>query len=103
MTRATFALIALIALTAFAPAPFPRSGQREDSNTAISLARFQGKWKVESFEVYQQGGNKHRSGFIERVIVKGDQWILSHADDKPHYTYRIVIKPSKLATIDFYL
>jgi uncharacterized protein (TIGR03067 family) len=102
MARTGLALIVLVGLTAFAPAPFPTRERRGESNTAISVARFQGKWKVETFEVYEQGGQKRRSGFIDRVIVKDDLWILSHQDDRPHGSYRIAIRPGKPATIDFY-
>jgi uncharacterized protein (TIGR03067 family) len=102
MRRIVVALLAVFVLTAFAPAPFPKPGRRGDSNTAISVPLFQGKWKVESFDIYQQGGQKRRSSFVDHIRVRGNAWTLFNQGDSENATYTIVIGASRPATIDFY-
>src|SRR5262245_24520075 len=71
--RLIVALVVLSALPAFAPAPFPRT--KRDDRGEINLDRFQGLWKVESFEsVIQNGRQRHTGWERTQVRVERDRW-----------------------------
>src|SRR5438270_414974 len=102
MRRLATALFVLIALTAFAPAPFPKHGRRDTGPTVISQELFQGRWKVISFDIYQQGGERQKSSLVELVHVQGDRWAMCNGNSE-NASYAMVIDGSKRpATIDFY-
>lgn len=68
--RLLLAVVALAGLTAFAPAPFPKS-QRD----TISLERIQGTWKVISLEVIEKGNvPKQIDLSYTHIRVKEDYW-----------------------------
>jgi uncharacterized protein (TIGR03067 family) len=104
MTRSVLALIALFALTAFAPAPFPKP-QRERNE--IDMKSFQGTWDVVSMEIVRQGGRRQRlrdwgvdAKGTNGVRIEGDCWtFLPPTDDRSDF--RISIDSStKPALID---
>jgi uncharacterized protein (TIGR03067 family) len=102
MTRAVLALIALFALTAFAPAPFSKA-RREDNKTTISMQLLQGHWKVVSHEVFESEGQKRKTTFVESVRFKDDQWTLLNFGSNVNARYTFVLDGStRPATIDFY-
>jgi uncharacterized protein (TIGR03067 family) len=107
MIRVSLALVALLALTAFAPAPFPKShpnhrGSQRD--TAISLARFQGTWKVISFERFDLGGQRTewKDWGLTEVRVEYDIWTYIQRDGRVHpIIYEVDVGKSKgSASID---
>jgi uncharacterized protein (TIGR03067 family) len=78
--RLIVAVAVLTSLTAFAPAPFPRTS-RDGDRTGIDMKRFQGTWKVISMEIVQAGGRLDKlSDWGENaqgttgVRVEGDKW-----------------------------
>src|SRR5258708_4107102 len=71
-SRLLFAAVALAALTAFAPAPFPRP--RRESN-AIDLTSFQGTWRLVRQQVAQAGGTYHDTNIgVTHIRVVRDRW-----------------------------
>src|SRR5262245_55772324 len=106
MTRSVLALLVLFALTAFAPAPFPKP-QRERSE--IDMKTFQGTCGVVRMEIVRQGGRRQRLrdwGVDARgtngVRIEGDCWtFLPPTGDRSDY--RISIDSStKPALIDWF-
>jgi hypothetical protein len=55
--RLGFALLVLLGLTAFAPAPFPKSGRRGQGDE-ITLQTFQGRWRVVNMQS-SRGNGQH--------------------------------------------
>jgi uncharacterized protein (TIGR03067 family) len=102
-TRLLLALITLLVLTAFAPAPFPRSKRERETFDEINLKSFQGTWKVISMEVIEQGNVPKRIPWnITHVRVKGDHWsyLVNQAENS---NYRMAIDGTrKPASIDWY-
>jgi len=99
-------LLALLAGTAFAPAPLPKP-RRVDPN-AVSLASVQGDWRVVSFEEII-GPNDLRQSirWFTGVRIKGDQFTYLNGDDDVTAeikSFGIVIDGNKrpAATIDFF-
>ena len=104
MTRSIFALIALTALPAFAPAPFPRP-QRGRPADSIGLAAFQGKWKHARIEWVLPGGQRRewQNGNVVAVRVKGDVWTYLEPDDRPNASYSLTVEDRRgPAAIDWY-
>jgi uncharacterized protein (TIGR03067 family) len=108
MIRTVVALTALLALTAFAPAPFPRSERRRDRGE-INMETFQGTWKVISMEIVRQGGQNQvlndwgwQTKGTTAVRVKGDRWTYLH-DGRDSSSYRVNIDSTKRpANIDWF-
>src|SRR5262249_22256329 len=101
MRRVVVSTFALLALTAFAPAPLPRSERRRDAD-AVSLPRLQGDWKVVSFDTV--GPNKSLtpiSQWFQGVRFKGDRWIYL-VNGNEGLTFRIVVGDGRPATIDYF-
>jgi uncharacterized protein (TIGR03067 family) len=101
MIRVVAALIALLALTAFAPAPFPKAARRGGGGDQISLQHFQGKWELVRIEWIAPNGK--RSEFkIDSVTVafrvKGDQWSYLDKGDVVKLTYTITVQEGRGAT-----
>jgi uncharacterized protein (TIGR03067 family) len=98
------ALFALVGLTAFAPAPFPRPPRRGDANE-ISVATFQGTWRVASMR-YSSKDGKHRpySWSITHVRVDNRTWTFVDKNGGSSASYTITIdntmKPA--AHLDFW-
>jgi hypothetical protein len=89
MRRVVVAVIALFALTAFAPAPFPR--MRRESNTAVSLTLLQGKWKPVSMERFGLRGEKRKEQFTGSVRVVGEVWSFLETNGEVNTQYPLVI------------
>jgi uncharacterized protein (TIGR03067 family) len=100
--RVTVALLAVLALTAFAPAPFPRAKRSDEPN--VTLDRFQGKWRMVKLEGVGQGGTYSPIDWqIKAIRVEGAQWTFLEEGDHENAKYVLVIDPSKRpAHIDFY-
>jgi uncharacterized protein (TIGR03067 family) len=74
MSRIAAALLALSLLTAFAPAPFPKT-QRRVAVTEISLATFQGTWRVTSMRTARaNGAHTPYTWEVTHVRITKDQW-----------------------------
>src|SRR5262245_5746299 len=72
--RIVLALFALHALTAFAPAPFPRPSRRESSN-ALTEQWLQGEWQKVSKEITTGNGqNKPYNWPVDTIRVEGGRW-----------------------------
>src|SRR5262245_42128730 len=100
MARVLFSLVTLIGLTAFAPAPFPRT-ERRDPN-GIDLQRFQGDWKAISFD--EIGPNGQRTAiqlWFLGVRVNGERWNYLSAEWKEIQGFRLVMNGRRPTTIDF--
>jgi uncharacterized protein (TIGR03067 family) len=105
MTRAALALIALLALTAFAPAPFPKAARRGTGGDSISLRHFQGKWNHVRIEMIEPNGKRRewKNGSITAVRVKGDQWAYLEPNDRVNTTYTIAVGEARgPAAIDWF-
>jgi uncharacterized protein (TIGR03067 family) len=101
--RLIVALVALAALPAFAPAPFPRPARRGDPN-AISLQLMQGDWRAVSFETIGPNGQRDKIGlWFQHVRVKGERWtyLVNRAEN---LSYRLAIDGNRRpGWIDYYV
>jgi len=92
--RLLVALLALAGLTAFAPAPFPKSRRAEQ---AINLNNMQGTWKIISRFQYR-GGRKQTELQIKssgtHIRVSGSNW-LSMEGPRTLVTWQIALDPTK--------
>jgi uncharacterized protein (TIGR03067 family) len=72
--RIGLALLVLIGLTAFAPAPFPKSGRRGQSDE-ITLQSFQGRWRVTNMQS-SRGNGQHvpYNWNVTHIRVTSNRW-----------------------------
>jgi uncharacterized protein (TIGR03067 family) len=87
-TRLFVALVAVIALPAFAPAPFPRPKKND-------LKYLSGSW---SLVRYERGGKAVGTASSLKVRIEGDKWmfsIVTPTGTRPSTTYTITIDPKK--------
>jgi uncharacterized protein (TIGR03067 family) len=98
--RLLLALSILLAVTAFAPAPFPKTVRERDRNE-IDMKTFQGTWGVVSMEIVQQGGGRNRlpdwgvdATGTTAVQVKGDRWTYM-SRGRESSSYRVDIDPTQ--------
>lgn len=102
--RFGLALLALIGLTAFAPAPFPRTGRRGQAGE-ISLRTVQGFWRATSMQVSRAEGQlmpdpEERQYTHVRIIQ--DRWTFT-TGDREGSTLFISINPTNEAVLlNFY-
>src|SRR5262245_43289732 len=104
MIRLIVAAVALLGLTAFAPAPLPRPPKR-DNRDEISLRHFQGRWQHVRIENIEPGGGRKewKNANIVAVQIKGDQWIYLEDNGRVNVTYAITIQEARgPAAIDWY-
>ena len=74
MRRIGFALFALLGLTAFAPAPFPRA-EKPSQKDEVSLKIFQGLWRVTNMQISRAGGRLDPDkALFTHVRVEQDAW-----------------------------
>jgi uncharacterized protein (TIGR03067 family) len=89
-TRLCVALVAMIALPAFAPIPFPKPNKKK--------ASLQGTWNME-----QQGRTIDKGGAVRsfrmKVHIEGELWTFLRVDDqggsRPAVKYTIVLDAKK--------
>lgn len=93
MLRIAVALLVLFALTAFAPAPFPKVRRNNDTTTLQSC---QGLWTVDQFHVANNQGQLTRSEWgVTHIRISDDRWTLLRNGNVLADVYRIVIDGSK--------
>lgn len=100
--RLLFALLVIALLTAFAPAPFPRSGRRGDTDT-ISLKSLQGVWRVTRSEQSQKDGSyqPYRTT-LTHIRIEEDQWCFSSHEKLVNRFSLAVDGTKKPAWLTFY-
>jgi uncharacterized protein (TIGR03067 family) len=104
MNRVIVALVALVGLTAFAPAPLPRPPLLARGDH-ISLRHFQGKWHQVRIENIEPNGERKewKNANVVAVRVKGDQWIYLGPNDRVNATYTLTVQEARgPAAIDWY-
>lgn len=103
MYRIAFALLALAALPAFAPAPFPRSGRPMASSSEVSLDTLQGTWRITSVRRTRTNGQHVKQEWTtDGFRVEKDRWVYLSKGNVT-VTYSVVIDPGKRpTTIDWY-
>jgi uncharacterized protein (TIGR03067 family) len=100
-TRLLFAALVLFGLTAFAPAPFPKT-ERERKVEGVSLDQMQGVWTVTKLQTTRSSGAATDSGsYLKEVQITGDRWSFVYREGRNNavnYTIRIdhKIKPPQL-------
>src|SRR4051794_16524233 len=98
MRRLALGLIALFVLTAFAPAPFPRSGRARE----MSLEGCQGTWEVISNESITGKEKRISEWGITHVRIRGSRWTLMDRG-REVVSYTIAVDGSKKpAHIDWF-
>jgi hypothetical protein len=103
MSRVLTALTALVTLTAFAPAPFPRPARRE--NTAeMSLRHLQGRWRIVRFEEMNNGRRVRREDdAVPFVRVEGERWSYLHKDGAVNNSFPVAVNSGRGAVaIDWF-
>src|ERR1700722_14820874 len=86
--RLVVALVAAIALPAFAPAPFPKPKKDDQKSLA-------GTWSVVR---YERAGNPVRAAGSLKVQIEGDKWMFLNVNAggaKPSTTYTITLDSKK--------
>jgi uncharacterized protein (TIGR03067 family) len=102
-TRPLFAALVLAGLTAFAPAPLPRS-QRGKGDGALSLSELQGTWTVTKLQMTRGNGQLTDSrAQMSQVRISGDRWSFVYGTGPADVNYTIRVdhrlRPPQL---DFY-
>lgn len=98
MRRLLLAVIALGLLTAFAPAPFPRTsrGPRDE----MSLRFCQATWEVVDHEYYTRDNVKSKSPWsVSHVRISGSRWtLLERGQERGSYTIAVdgTTKPAQI-------
>lgn len=73
-TRGLVALLAALALTAFAPAPLPRA-KRERAAEGVRAQDIQGVWRAIAIEEKQTDGRMVKQSWpTNGMAIRGDQW-----------------------------
>jgi hypothetical protein len=74
MRRVVLCIVALVGVTAFAPAPLPRSSRLGDHE--VSLRTLRGKWWIVSLERAHENGKTYpvRSCPFTEVTIDGNRW-----------------------------
>jgi hypothetical protein len=99
MTRSTVAMLALSALTGFAPAPFPRPrGDRPE----LSLAACQGTWEVVRKETITTQGRQPYQWQVTHIRIQNDRWMLLDRDGREVASYTLIVGTGKVASIDWF-
>jgi uncharacterized protein (TIGR03067 family) len=101
MWRVAVSLVVVLALTAFAPAPFLR---KKRDGGPISLKGFQGKWRWAKVQDVVKGGvlKDSNSGRVTHVRIAGKRWTFL-PDNYPGANLDIAIDTTKSpAQLTFY-
>ena len=99
--RLALAALVLFALTAFSPAPFPKT-QRERKLSGLSLEAMQGTWIVVKLQTTNAKGLPADGGtYLKDVQIDGDRWSFVYREGRSNtvnYTIRIddKVKPPQL-------
>jgi uncharacterized protein (TIGR03067 family) len=96
------AALALLGLTAFAPAPLPK---RPRASNDFTLAAFQGTWRFVRDE-YSQGDGQYApsetKGQVSHVRIRGDKWVFLPDNYAGSTLYLSIDHTKKPAVLRFY-
>jgi uncharacterized protein (TIGR03067 family) len=93
LPRLLIAVLTLVCLTAFAPAPFPRARRDRDH---LDLNSVQGTWRVVSMQRSQ--GNRQYTTInwhISHIRIDRDEWTFLHQGNRPNALYYLSLDPGK--------
>lgn len=95
------AFLAAFALTAFAPAPFPRTKRGDEEN--INLQKFQGEWRSLGLKGINSNGDTHEINWgVTSIKVEGELWTFMFGQTENAKYVLVIDGTRKPATIDFY-
>jgi uncharacterized protein (TIGR03067 family) len=95
--RVVLSLLAVLGVTAFAPAPFPRT-ERRGAEARLDLNAIQGVWAAVSIDVMQDGKLQRIPWGVRRIYVRKDRW----GFDQDGGDYYVTLNASRRpVTIDF--
>jgi uncharacterized protein (TIGR03067 family) len=102
--RLLIAVIALAALTAFAPAPISRPKRERGSGDEISLQTFQGMWRVVSMQRTSRAGNHPPHKWeVSHIRIRDDRWTFMEANNVESTSYRLKVDGTKQpGQLDFF-
>src|SRR4051812_31327779 len=102
MTRFVVLAVAGCCLTAFAPAPFPKT-QRGGERDEITVQTFQGTWRVAGMKRSRRDGNHlPHNWHVTHIRVQNDSWsFMQNGKSSGDYTIAIT-NNQKPAALDFY-
>jgi uncharacterized protein (TIGR03067 family) len=94
--RLLLGCLALLGVTAFAPAPFPRPG-RVGKNHPLSLGQVQGTWTILKLEITEaNGGMRDQGNYLAEVRIDKDRWSFFYRDPNSQpVVYLLSIDPGK--------
>jgi uncharacterized protein (TIGR03067 family) len=95
--RVVLALLAVLGVTAFAPAPFPRT-ERRSAEARLDLNAIQGVWAAVSIDVMQNGKLRRISWGVRRIYVRKGVWGFDQDGSGFYVTLNASRRP---VTIDF--
>jgi hypothetical protein len=103
MNRTAIALVALLCLTAFAPAPFPKTQRAGREQDEITVQTFEGTWRVAGMmRLRSDGKHTPHNWRATQIRVENGLWSFMQ-DDHAYASYAIAIRhASKPASLDFY-
>jgi uncharacterized protein (TIGR03067 family) len=103
MTRLSLALLCLLALTAFAPAPLPRRERGGEPPDSVSQAALQGRWKVARMAVtLPAGGLSDFDWVIDAVRIRDKEWHYLTKEAVRSSTPFTVVAARGVTAIDWY-
>jgi uncharacterized protein (TIGR03067 family) len=95
--RVVVSLVAVLGVTAFAPAPFPKT-ERRNAEPPLGLNAIQGVWAAVSIDEMQNGKLQRISWGVRRIYVRKDVW----GFDQDGSGYYVTLNSSRRpVTIDF--
>jgi uncharacterized protein (TIGR03067 family) len=100
--RLGLALLVLLGLTAFAPAPFPKSGRRGQSDE-ITLQSFQGSWRVTNMQS-SRGNGQHTpyNWNVTHIRVTNNRWEFVSGNAGGNFLTLSIDPARKPAHLNFY-
>jgi len=101
--RALVGVLVLFGLTAFAPAPFPRTG-RDRRSESLSLEQMQGTWHVTKMQTTRRDGRHNESPTaLKEIVISGSTWSFVYSRGRNEVRYTIRIDPNvRPPQLDFY-
>src|SRR5262249_4926144 len=100
--RLGFALLVLFGLTAFAPAPFPKTGRRGQEHE-ITLQSFQGNWRVTNMQSSRANGQHTPYNWnVTHIRVTKDRWEFVSGNSGGNFLVISIDPAKKPAHLNFY-
>jgi hypothetical protein len=96
LTRSLTALVVVSTLTAFAPAPFPKT-RRDRGSEGITAQDLQGVWKAIGIEEKQTDGRMKKIPWgYTQIIIRGDHWSFRSDGKEGHALWMTLLDDARV-------